>query len=538
MATQQPQFRIGGYELVRLLGRGGMGEVWLARDTRADRPVAIKFIKPGYLDDPAIRTRFLNEAKTLGRLEQDRIVTLYNVVEDGNNLALVLRFIDGTSLADRIDAQGALPLEFVAASARDILPALGFAHEHGIIHRDIKPQNVLVDKLGRSFLTDFGIAIGDFAERGTVTGFAVGTPHYMSPEQIQTPRLITVQDRGHRSDIYSYGVVLYEMLTGRVPFGGDSGVEEIYKVHHAHCVEPPPSLREVNPSVPPAVENLVLRCLAKKAHERPQSCAELLEQFNEALEGKARPVAHAATIGARAATILESPIGNRHAVKPLVPAERAAAAASAPSATVRKRGIPKGAWLGVGALLVASGISFAVFTSNQPQHVATINPQQAKTDPAPQPPPKITPPPTIPGPANKGLKLPPTLNKTGTSQIPESAPKTVPNGPTPDQLKAAAASKAANVFLLQRKYCEGKSKIDEAVNLDAQPAYINQQDRLGKACDAAQQFNEAKALYAQGQGGYCPAKAKMDEVMKLYPSDPDYPGFRTKTITACNLYGQ
>ena len=525
MATPQPQFRIGGYEMIRLLGRGGMGEVWLAIDTRADRQVAVKFVKPGLLDDPAIRTRFLNEARTLGRLEQDRIVTLYNVVEDGSVLALVLRFIDGTSLAERIDAQGALPLDFVAASARDILPALGFAHANSIIHRDIKPQNVLVDRLSRSFLTDFGIAVGDFAERGTVTGFAVGTPHYMSPEQIQTPRAID-----HRSDIYSYGVVLYEMLTGRVPFGAESGTEEIYAVQRAHCMETPPPLHDVNPLVPLALEKLVLRCLEKKPEDRPQSCADLLSEFDAAIDQKAA-VAPIRRSPGYVATIVEKPRTAEPASSPKRPAVQPAAPAAA---TQAKRGIPKMAWLAMGGVLIAGGVSYAVLSSSK----APV----AKTDPTPtkQEQPKTTPPPTQPqmitGPPKPAIKGTENTPKTDTPKITPSPP--IPAGPTPQQIKAEAASKLANTLLLQRKYCDGKSKIDEAIGLDPQPAYVQLQNRLGSSCTAEGLFKEAQGLYAQGQGGYCQAVTKMDEVIKLNPTDSEYLEFRKKAVRGCNQYGQ
>jgi eukaryotic-like serine/threonine-protein kinase len=542
MATQQPQFRIGGYELVRLLGRGGMGEVWLASDTRADRLVAIKFIKPGYLDDPAVRTRFLNEARTLGRLEQDRIVTLYNVVEDGTSLALVLRFIDGASLADRIDAQGALPLDFVAASARDILPALGFAHEHGIIHRDIKPQNVLVDKRGRSFLTDFGIAIGDFAERGTVTGFAVGTPHYMSPEQIQTPRSITVQDGGHRSDIYSYGVVLYEMLTGRVPFGGDSGVEEIYRVQHAHCVEPPPPLREVNSSVPPALEDLVLCCLAKKADERPQSCAELLEQFNAALEGKAEPVA-VRRAAAHVATIVERP---RNAAP--VPAERAAAAApaSAPTATARKRGIPKAAWLGAGALVIAGGISFAVFSSNQPQHVASTTTQQPNTDSPKQPEP--APKSLLPAKKDTQPLEPPRETKTVATR--PATPPILTTTTRQPSVDVPGKSLPATNPIAERDYtqaadmarkglsCQALDSVKQALQLDpSNQKYLVLQGQVASACEV---ITGAENYYEQAdeqfkQGNYCEGKSAIDEAVRRVPNNAKYIEKQRQLAKGCNI---
>jgi serine/threonine protein kinase len=520
MATQPPQQKIGDYELVRLLGRGGMGEVWLASDLRADRSVALKFIKPGFLDDPAIRGRFLNEAKTLGRLEQDRIVTLYNVVEDGTNLALVLRFIDGTSLAERIDEEGALPMDFVLASARDILPALGFAHEHGIIHRDMKPQNVLLDRHGRSFLTDFGIAVGDFAERGTVTGFAVGTPHYMSPEQIQTPRSITVQSGGHRSDIYSYGVVLYEMLTGRVPFCGDSGVEEIYRVQHAHCVEAPPPLRDVNPAVPRAVEDLVLQCLEKNAGDRPQSCADLLTALNAAVDE--RPAPKRVSPG-YAATVVEKP---RVAEKPSVAkAASAIAPAVRPAEADRRRGIPKVAWLGVGAVLIVAGISFAIFSSKgTADQVKTTPPSQvAKQALVPE----------------ASLKPTPTAGRSAGPIRTISAPNVPPGPAIPAAGPLAERAYAQSIDLAQKGMpCEGLDSVNEAARLDpSNQKYQVRKAQLIRGCDvfkgAAAKYETAKLQFEQGE--YCEGKSTIDEAVKAAPASMQYLELQKRLSKACAI---
>ena len=286
MGELQQGSDVGGYTLTRLLGEGGMGEVWLAHDERADRLVALKFIKSHLLSNPKTKMRFTNEAKTLGKLDHDRVVPLYAVVEEGEHLAFVLRFIDGGSLADRIETQYPLPESFILSSSRDILGALGDAHSRGIIHRDMKPQNILIDRQDRSFLTDFGIAISESQERATQGAFAIGTPHYMSPEQIARPRELTIGNGGHRTDIYSYGVVLFEMLTGQVPFGQDSGAEETFAIQQAHCVEPPPPLRTLNPNVSPALEAVVLHCLEKEPNKRPQTCAELLGEIEEAVKGE------------------------------------------------------------------------------------------------------------------------------------------------------------------------------------------------------------------------------------------------------------
>jgi len=298
----QPGTRIGGCELVRRLGVGGMGEVWLANEANPRRAVALKFVKPELLRDAGFRTRFRNEAETLAGLEHDRIVPLYRLLEEEGHLALVLRYIPGSTLADRIDAAtGPLSMDVVLAVARDVLRALGFAHRRGTIHRDIKPQNVLVDPEGQSFLTDFGIALGDAVERSTLAGFAIGTPHYMSPEQIRTPQLVAADGLGVQSDIYSVGVVLYEMLTGTVPFGADLGSEHAFAVQRAHVEDPPRPLREINPEVPPAVERIVLACLAKQATQRPSSCEALMAELEAAAgAGRSRGAGRVA-----AATVIE-----------------------------------------------------------------------------------------------------------------------------------------------------------------------------------------------------------------------------------------
>ncbi len=445
-----------------------MGDVWLATDTRAERPVALKFIKPHLLADPGFRARFLNEARTLGRLEHDRIVTLYSVLESSGHLALVLRFIDGRSLADRIDGEGALPLDAVLACARDILPALGFAHERGTIHRDIKSQNVLVDRQGRSFLTDFGIAVGDLAQRSTMTGVAIGTPHYMSPEQIQTPRALTAAGGGHRSDIYSFGVVLFEMLTGKLPFGGDSGLEDAYRIQHAHCVEQPPSPRAFNADVTTDVEAVVLRCLAKDPADRPESCTELLRQLEAAAAGTpvSIPVKPRA---ARAATVVE---GATPAPEPLKPAPP-----RPPVQASRSRSVPKTVWLAIGAAAIVGAISMAVIgREDPPPAVSTTRPdpprEQEQTVKAAEPP--VSQPPA--------QEPPPPVVQTSREIPRQPAPQAPAVNPRAERL-----FREANVLFKQGEYCTGKDKIDEALELDPQNRnYLKLQRDLTLGCNGVQ----------------------------------------------------
>lgn len=496
--------RIGDYELVRLLGRGGMGDVWLATETRAERPVALKFIKPYLLQDPGFLTRFLNEARTLGRLDHDRIVTLFAVLEKDGHLALVLRFIDGRSLADVIDEQRVVPLAIVMACARDVVPALGSAHEKGIIHRDIKPQNILVDRSGRSFLTDFGIAVVDFADRGTVTGFSIGTPHYMSPEQIQTPREVTMQHGGYRSDIYSFGVVLFEMLTGRLPFGANTSHDDIYRIQNAHCVEAPPRLRDINPDVTPAVEEVVLRCLAKSPADRPQSCAELLQLLESAAAGTApaaRPRAE------RAATIVERS-GAIDSGTPAAPAR--------PSPRVAKgvpQQVPKLAWFALGAVLIAGGIGYAVLTRSSP--VPDPNKKETIVDPPPK---------EGDGKGKTDVKPP--------GPGPDRGPGP---GTDPKVAQAETRYKEAQAKSQQGMYCDAQQAASEAVRLSPSGGYQRLQAEMAQKCNSTQgaemRFNEARALGQQGRA--CEGKAKADEAINLNPGRADFGALREQLASAC-----
>ncbi len=468
MAIFEPHLQIGGYELLRLLGEGGMGEVWLAQDRRADRHVALKFIKPHLLADPGFRTRFSNEAKTLGKLEHDRIVTLYAVLDEGEYLALVLRFIDGNSLADKIDAQGALALPFVLSCARDILPALGFAHENGIIHRDIKPPNILVDSRDRCFLMDFGIAVAEFAERGTMTGLAIGTPHYMSPEQIRTPREITIPLRGHRTDIYSFGVVLFEMLSGQVPFGQHSGVEDMFSIQSAHCNEPPPPLREINPTVPRAVEEVVMACLEKDPANRPQTCIELLGQL------EAAALSGGQSVRAHPPTIVESRKSAAAEPKAAMPAPMAAAA---------RRKLPQQVWYGLGAVAIAGGIGYSVM--NRPGHVESVVTPPPHTVPAKPQPHTDTKPNRSSGAgtvtSGGGTALPPDHREIAIRGLQPQPPAAA--GPTPEQLQAQRDYVAGQSLFAQGNYCESKAKADDAVNLFPKPEYVKLQRNATDGCN-------------------------------------------------------
>ena len=272
---------IGQYELVRKLGEGGMAEVWEARHIHLHNRVALKFLMPRYAGDPELEERFLNEGKRQAQLQHPNIVSAIDFFQNEGHSYLAMHFVDGISLETRLQQQGGpLPLDEVHNISWDVLSALDYAHAHGVVHRDVKPSNILIDTTGRVFLMDFGIALAMTEERRvTRTGTAIGTPDYMSPEQILRPKQVD-----SRSDIYSFGCVLYAMLTGGPPFGADGATE--FFIKDCHVRNAPDPIRERNPGLSPAVEQVVFTCMEKDPERRFQNGAAIMAAFDAALQAK------------------------------------------------------------------------------------------------------------------------------------------------------------------------------------------------------------------------------------------------------------
>lgn len=264
---------IPGFKIKKELGVGGMAKVYLAQDTKLDRPVALKILSPVLTENPRITKRFLKEAKTAAHLQHSNIVSIYDVGKHDGYYFIAMEFLNG-SLKERINRDKGVKPRDALAIVRETAKALAYAHNKGYIHRDIKPDNIMFRKDGAIVLVDFGIvkAVNENeASKLTRTGMSIGTPQYMSPEQIKAEKI------DGRSDIYSMGIVLFEMLTGTLPFKADSVITLALK----HTGEPPPPLPKKLKEFQPLLEKM----LAKKPKERVRN-AEGLIRLVDALDSK------------------------------------------------------------------------------------------------------------------------------------------------------------------------------------------------------------------------------------------------------------
>ena len=265
----------GRYSLERELGRGGMGVVYLAREVRLDRLVAIKVLPPSLAAHAPLRERFLREARMAARLSQPNIIPIYAVDEAQDFVFYVMAYVNGETLAHRIATRGPLPAPEAARILREVAWALAYAHAQGVVHRDVKPENILLEQgTGRALVADFGIARLAQASGGTGVGEVLGTPDFMSPEQASGEAV------DGRSDLYSLGVVGYYVLSGKLPFEGPNAAAIMAK----HLTVAAPPTTTVAPAVPRALAQAMDRCLAKNPAERFASGEALAEALGDALE--------------------------------------------------------------------------------------------------------------------------------------------------------------------------------------------------------------------------------------------------------------
>ncbi len=273
----QQQILNDRYRLDQQVGEGGMATVYQGYDMRLNRRVAVKILHSQFSNDPDFLKRFDHEALAAANLNHPNVVNVYDVGQDGNTHYIVMQYVDGIDLKTRINREAPLMIAHAVAIAEAIARGLEAAHRVGLIHRDIKPQNIMVSSDGHVQITDFGIAKSHLSTATTQTGITFGTADYISPEQAQG------QQASPRSDIYALAVTLFEMVTGQLPFSGDSAVS----VAMQHVSTPPPMPRQLNPQIPQNLENLILQALAKDPSHRPASAwefAEMLKNYQASAE--------------------------------------------------------------------------------------------------------------------------------------------------------------------------------------------------------------------------------------------------------------
>jgi beta-lactam-binding protein with PASTA domain/tRNA A-37 threonylcarbamoyl transferase component Bud32 len=285
VSTAVPQQLGGRYEIGELLGRGGMAEVHIGRDSRLGRTVAVKMLRPDLARDPSFQARFRREAHSSASLNHPAVVAVYDTGEDefaGNPVPyIVMEYVEGSTLRDLLASGNRLVPERALEIVDGVLAALAYSHQQGIVHRDIKPANVMLTAAGEVKVMDFGIArsLDDMSATMTQTSAVIGTAQYLSPEQARGEQVDA------RSDLYSTGCLLYELLTGRPPFVGDSPVSVAYQ----HVREEPVPPSQVDPDVSPSVDAIVLKALTKNRDDRYQTADEMRRDISAALAG--RPVA-------------------------------------------------------------------------------------------------------------------------------------------------------------------------------------------------------------------------------------------------------
>ena len=285
---------LGKYRIESLLGSGGFAWVFKGYDPELDIPVAIKVLKPQFAGDQAVVDRFKREASTAARLRHPNIIKIYAVGREGDAVYFVMDYLP-SGLANRLESTQSLPEDYVLRVGVDVARALGFAHREGVIHRDIKVDNILFDSHGNAVVADFGIAraLSGYTNQ-TGTNMVVGTPQYFAPEQARAKPL------DGRADLYSLGVTMFRAATGQLPFEG----EDWYEIARQHVEEPAPLARSVNPALSPEFEAIVLRCMAKSPDDRPATGELLADTMQEILQTRRDPAS------ANTLTMLTTPESN------------------------------------------------------------------------------------------------------------------------------------------------------------------------------------------------------------------------------------
>lgn len=385
---------LGKYIILEEIGRGGMGAVYKARDVELDRIVAIKVLSPYLVGEPRLVQRFIREARLAANLDHPNIVTIYDIGGEGGYYYFAMKYLDGRPLKDILAERGPLPLEEVVSVTQQLASALDYAHEQTLVHRDIKPGNVMITSEGHVTLTDFGLAKVAETLKLTASGEAIGTLEYMSPEQARG-------DVQKESDIYSLGVIIYEMLAGRLPFQGNNQATLLYQ----HLHDPPPSLQQWRPDAPPQIDQIIQKAMAKEPAERYATAGELSRDLEDAIRTSWLPSASRLPAKAEGRTSPDAPRGIAPRPRPkLSRSLRAALAAIAIPPFLRRWG-----WVILTAAVVLAGLTVGAilfFGDRQGPNGPDLGPAAPASgyffplvikSPPPPPSPSPSPTPPIPG---------------------------------------------------------------------------------------------------------------------------------------------
>jgi eukaryotic-like serine/threonine-protein kinase len=505
-----PGQRPGDYEILGVLGAGGMGKVYKVRNVISDRIEAMKVLLANLAGQKELADRFLREIKLLAALNHPNIASLHSALMLDNQLVMLMEYVDGVTLASRLQS-GPIPPADAINYSEQILSALGYAHKMNVIHRDVKPSNMMLTPQGVVKLMDFGIARPNNDVGMTLTGTTLGSLNYMSPEQVRGSEVDA------RSDLYSFGVSLYEMVTGQLPFQGNSN----YSVMSAHIQQVPPPPINLQPDLPKGMNEIILMSMAKDPKDRFQSADAFANALKSVLTSApaARPAIAPAVVAA-----IPTPMPTRSAVRPAAlptqPATVAAApAAGAPATPSGHRGL----YMALGGVLVVAMLGGA--SVYVPHYIrahassSTASPAQPATEPAAQPAsaqPTDAPADTSPAPA---------------TPVPAAAPETHAPAPVPhpkqDDAAAEAQAEAAREAQEEadRRAAELKEAAHQADLLDARAASIsqsldnlrNEQAKQGyglrgdmAAAEQLMKTNLSRAQDAISQGDGAKAKEYLD----------------------------
>ena len=414
--------RVGDYEIIAVLGAGGMGKVYKVRNIISDRVEAMKVLLPNLATDADLADRFMREIKVQASLQHQNIAALHTALRVNNQLIMLIEFVEGNTIEAEL-RQGPIPASKAIDYIKQVLLALSYAHSHGVVHRDIKPANMMLTPSGIVKLMDFGIAKLSEDRKLTQTGRTVGSLYYMSPEQIQG-----AVDLGPRADLYSLGVSLYEMVTKTRPFQGDSD----YSIMAAHLNSQPVPPMQIDPALPPVLSDIILMAIAKDADHRFQT-ADAFRKALESVEGQLRSGAGVTKVvnGARVAAA-----GTTAPLTPPSYPPPPIAVGPAPAASSNRRGL----YMAVGSLVTVAVLAVAALqgpkwfkgseaatTSGVPQSVSSsqssVEPPVASAPPGNTP--QVTPaPPSSESSAPEARRTVVTQNLPPNRQVVQASPQT------------------------------------------------------------------------------------------------------------------